>query len=140
MDTLIAPVLALAAWTFIVGFWLFGARIAAMKQLRISPQHGAEVGKLNAMLPERARAIAANFNHLHEQPTLFYAVALSLQWLQAVNPLTLGLAWAYVGSRVLHSFVQNGSNHVPTRFRVFMVSSFILMGLLGAAIWALAAA
>lgn len=129
MLTLLAPVLALVAWTFVVFVWMFATRIPAMAKLRIAPETGTHVQNLHNALPPYVRAVGDNYNHLHEQPTLFYAVAITLYLLDAGGVLALALAWAYVASRVVHSFVQIIVRQVPVRFLVFMISSGILAAL-----------
>ncbi len=54
-----------------------------------------------------------------------------MPWLSARRPrrysaLNLKLAWAYVGLRVAHSFVQTLVNKIEVRFLVFVISSLVL--------------
>jgi hypothetical protein len=81
-------------------------------------------------MPERARQVSANYMHLMEQPTIFYAVCLGLQFLgQGNHPVNIGLAWAYVATRVLHTLVHCTFNEVRLRFMLFLVSSTFLIAL-----------
>jgi hypothetical protein len=70
-----------------------------------------------------------NYKHLHAQPTPFYPVALAAEIAGAAAPLSVGLAWAYVGLRVLHSFVQATRNVIPVRFAVFSLGSLVRFAL-----------
>ena len=72
---------------------------------------------------------AHNYNHLLEQPTLFYAIALTLALLSGGGSGSLWLGWAYVGLRVLHSLIQATSNVVRWRFLVFTLASLVLLAL-----------
>jgi hypothetical protein len=76
--------------------------------------------------PEISR-VADNYNHLHEQPTIFYALALAAQVAGAADTVNVGLAWAYVALRVVHSLVQATKNVIMVRFTVFTLGSFVLM-------------
>jgi hypothetical protein len=68
--------------------------------------------------------------HLMEQPTIFYAVCLSLQFIgQGNHPINIGLAWGYVAARVLHTGVQGTVNNVSLRFALFLISSVFLIAL-----------
>ncbi len=78
-------------------------------------------------LPPRVRWKADNYNHLMEQPTLFYATVLTLALLEQGDALNLGLAWAYVGLRVAHSLIQALVNVILVRFSVFMIASAVLV-------------
>lgn len=78
-------------------------------------------------LPARVRWKADNYNHLMEQPTLFYAAALVLALLGQGDGLNLWLAWACVVLRVAHSLTQALVNVIPLRFALFMVASGVLV-------------
>jgi hypothetical protein len=84
------------------------------------------VQSMNAKIPRHRQWPADNYNHLHEQPTVFYAVAICLTFLEARDSTTVGLAWAYVGARVVHSLIQARTNIILARFGVFALSSVFL--------------
>jgi hypothetical protein len=124
---ILAPLLALVLWSFVMWAWLYATRIPAVVRNRIvfDPHRPAE--EFHAQLPAAVRWKADNYNHLMEQPTLFYAVALTLALLGAGAGLNLALAWLYVGLRVAHSLVQATVNIVMIRFAIFMVASVVLL-------------
>jgi hypothetical protein len=97
-----------------------------MRAAGIDPARVKRKGDLDA-LPVRVQQIADNYNHLHEQPTIFYALAVYTYLAGVADPLNIGLAWAYVGVRVVHSLIQCTTNFVPVRFMVFAVASLLLM-------------
>jgi hypothetical protein len=82
---------------------------------------------LNPVIPPRVRWKADNYNHLMEQPTLFYAVCLVIAVAGTGDGLDAALAWAYVGLRVLHSLVQATVNIVRYRFLLFVSASLLLI-------------
>jgi hypothetical protein len=124
--SMIAPVIALILWTFVIWFWMYFTRIPAMRAAGIDPAKIKSKAELDP-LPIKVKQIADNYNHLHEQPTVFYALAICSHLLALVDPLTVGLAWAYVALRVVHSLIQCTGNFVPLRFLVFASSSLVLM-------------
>ena len=126
---MIAPVLALVAWTFVMWFWMYATRIPAIQKANVDMAELSRTGAPLVLPPEVSR-IADNYNHLHEQPTIFYAVALTAQLAGATDGLSVGLAWAYVALRVVHSFVQATRNVIPVRFAVFSLGSLVLLALL----------
>jgi hypothetical protein len=75
------------------------------------------------------RQKADNYNNLMEQPTLFYALALTLAVLGAGDGLNAALAWLYVGLRIAHSLVQALVNVVMLRFAVFAAASLVLLAM-----------
>jgi hypothetical protein len=134
---MIAPVLALVGWTFVMWFWMYATRIPALQRARVDMAELSRTGAALALPPEVAR-VADNYNHLHEQPTLFYALALSAQLAGAADATNVALAWGYVAARVAHSLVQATRNVIPVRFAVFALASLLLMVLFGRTLWALA--
>jgi hypothetical protein len=121
------PVLALVTWTLVMWFWLYATRLPAMKRAGIDPQEAAHPGTYAHRMPEHARSVADNYNHLHEQPTIFYALMFFSALTGGVAAGTLSLAWAYVGCRVVHSLVQCTINKVVVRFAVFALGSLLLV-------------
>ena len=127
---LIAPVIALVCWTLAVMIWLGYERVRNINRLKLSPDAGKFARDLNALMPDRARQVSDNYMHLMEQPTLFYAVCFSLQFLgQGEHPVNIGFAWGYVSIRVLHTLVHSTFNDVRIRFFLFLLSSVFLVGL-----------
>lgn len=126
------PIVALAAWTMIMWLWMYATRLPAMTAAKVDPDslvNGPKVS-LDSVLPPQVQWKAHNYNHLHEAPTVFYAIALLLALIGQGDGLNAMLAWAYVGLRVLHSLVQVTINKVLLRFGLFALSSLCLMALI----------
>lgn len=130
MTPMLTPVLALVIWSLIVWVWMYATRIPAMQRAQIDPQAARHPGSLD-VLPTAARQVADNYNHLMEQPTIFYALVVYAHLVGHGDGVNVGLAWAYVGLRVVHSLVQNTVNLVPVRFLVFSLSTLCLIALAG---------
>ena len=128
---ILKPVVALAAWTMVMWIWMYATRIPAMKAAKvdIANRIGGVGTDLNGVLPEKTQWIAQNYNHLHEAPTVFYAVAIVLAIVGWGDGMNATIAWVYVGLRVLHSLVQATVNRVAVRFLIFGLSSLALMAL-----------
>ena len=125
---MLTPILALVCWTLIIWVWMYATRIPAMNAAKIHPQDAAHPGALNA-LPSSARRVADNYNHLHEQPTIFYALVAYTHLAGTTDMLNIQLAWAYVALRVIHSLNQCTVNHVTSRFITFKLSTLVLITL-----------
>ena len=125
-DSVLLPVLALIVWSLIVWAWMYALRIPAMQKAGIRPDDARHPGSLDA-LPASARQVADNYNHLMEQPTIFYALAFFVVLAGHDGGLAVTLAWAYVGLRVVHSLIQNTVNRVMLRFLVFSISTIVLI-------------
>jgi hypothetical protein len=127
---ILEPVVALLLWTSIMWLWMYATRIPAIQKAGMTLDPERPGGEQMAQLPANVRWKADNYNHLHEQPTLFYAVALTLALLGAGTDTNLTLAWAYVAMRIVHSLHQSLWNKIEIRFAIFSVSSLILIALI----------
>ena len=125
-SAMLAPVIALVLWTFVMWTWMYATRIPAILSSRMRLDPNAPRGAQMNELPPNVRWKADNYNHLFEQPTLFYAVALVLALARDNSNLALGLAWAYVVLRVVHSLWQALVNVIAIRFYLFAASSLVL--------------
>ena len=98
---ILKPLAVLAGWTMVMWVWMYATRIPAINKLPKPTEPGADQGWTGAMLeqilPREIQWKAHNYNHLHEAPTVFYAVALALAFIQQGNGLNTTIAWAYVG-------------------------------------------
>jgi hypothetical protein len=126
---ILAPLVALVLWSFVMWAWLYGTRIPAIVKNKIVLDPHRPKEEFNALVPARARWKADNYNHLMEQPTLFYAVALTLAMIGEGTGVNAGLAWAYVGLRIVHSLVQAIVNIIMLRFAIFMTASLVLLAM-----------
>lgn len=123
---MLAPVVALVAWSLVMLVWLYATRIPAMAALKINPEKFKDDPAAREKLPVGARRVAANYAHLAEQPTLFYAIAFAIQLQGDVSEFNIGLAWLYVALRVAHSLVQATVNIIAIRFTIFLVATVVL--------------
>jgi hypothetical protein len=128
MTSILTPALALIILSLIVWIWMYATRIPAMQKARINPQDARFPGSLD-VLPDSARQVADNYNHLMEQPTIFYALVFYIYLSGGQDTLYIWLAWAYVALRVVHTLIQCTGNIVNLRFTVFSLSTLVLMAM-----------
>lgn len=128
---ILAPVVALVAWTLVMQIWMYATRLPAMRRAGIvlKGRRGGRGGQLDGVIEDEVQWKAHNYNHLLEQPTLFYAVALALAMSGGGWKWSCILAWAYVGLRVLHSLIQATTNIVKWRFLAFNAASLVLLAM-----------
>ena len=124
---ILAPLIALVLWSFVMWAWLYATRIPAIVKNKIVHDPHRPNEEFHARLPARVRWKADNYNNLMEQPTLFYAVALALALIGEGTGVNAGLAWLYVVLRIAHSLVQAIVNVVMVRFAVFIAASVVLL-------------
>ena len=130
-NAILGPVAALALWSMVIWVWMYATRLPAMRRAKIDVAKivGGTGQNLETVLPPEVQWKAHNYNHLMEQPTIFYAVALALAIGGTGGGLNTQLAWAYVGLRIVHSLIQVTVNRVMWRFGVFALASLALLAL-----------
>ena len=124
---LVAPILALVLWTLVIWIWMYATRIPAMQKAKVDLQVAARTRVLD--LPPEVMWVSDNYNHLMEQPTIFYAAAFAAQLAGQADGLNVALAWTYVVLRVAHSLIQCTVNVIMLRFTVFALSTLALAAL-----------
>jgi hypothetical protein len=126
---MLAPIVALVLWSFVMWAWLYATRIPAMMRLKLTYDPRRPASEFIDRLPPQVQWKADNYNHLMEQPTLFYAIALVLALAAPGDGVNVALAWVYVALRVVHSLIQAMVNVIPARFGVFTLSSLVLLAM-----------
>ena len=125
---LLIPLLAQVALSFIVMLVMYRKRIAEMKSKRIHPQRMKTRSNAHGVLADSESA-ADNYANLFESPLLFYTAILLTLILMLQDTILVVLAWTYVSSRYLHSFIHVTYNRVMHRFSAFIFSSFVLLAI-----------
>jgi hypothetical protein len=126
---ILAPVTALLLLTCVVWAWMYITRLPAVRKSGMKLDATLPYGQQMGELPPRVRWKADNYNHLLEQPTLFYAVTLTLALLGQGEGLNVNLAWTYVALRIVHTLQQTLWNKIEVRFVLFFLSSLVLIAL-----------
>jgi hypothetical protein len=134
LSPMLAPVVVLVAWSLVMWLWMYATRIPAMRRAKTRLDPRIPPAELVGTLPPEVRWKADNYNHLMEQPTIFYAIALVLAVADmaagdAGSGLNIILAWFYVILRIIHSLVQATINIIMVRFAIFVAASLCLVGL-----------
>ena len=129
---ILAPAAVLVVWTIIILFWIVPVRFGAIAKVEdksvFTGKDGGRGQDLEGKIPDKANWPAHNHTHLHEQPTLFYAVVVILAIVGA-GAIDVLLAWSYVGIRIVHSLWQIFVNKIPVRFALFLLSTIVLIAL-----------
>jgi hypothetical protein len=129
---ILTPAAVLAAWTMVVFIWLLARRMTGFKAAGVKLGEmppGIRGGDGEDQMPAKANWISHNYTHLMEQPTVFYPVVLILAMLGDNSAVSVNLAWAYAGLRILHSIWQANVNTIPVRFALFGSASACLIAL-----------
>lgn len=129
---LLGPVVALVAWTLVVMLWMVVSRGKEFRKLGINMGNippGSRGADLEGRADPRSQWKSHNYNHLMEQPTIFYAIVFALILMDFDHSINVWLAWGYVAFRVAHSIVQSTINIVKYRFPLFLGATLCLVSL-----------
>ncbi len=125
---MLAPAAVLIAWSMIMVIWMAATRFPAIAKSGGGPKSatpGTRGVDLNGRLPDKVMWKAHNYDHLMEQPTVFYPAVIILS-IMGASALDITLAWIYVGIRIIHSFWQSLVNTLTVRISLFALSSLVL--------------
>ena len=122
------PAVVLVLWTLVVWLLMLVTRIPAVPKAGISLADARFSESMRA-LPAKVRQVADNYNHLMEQPTVFYAVVVMIAVLGKADFHAVVLSWGFVVTRILHSLIQITVNRVELRLPAFLISSLFLAAL-----------
>jgi hypothetical protein len=125
-SAILQPMFVVALLTVAITIYMIATRIPAMGKRKIDPQLAQTPSNLHNLLPPELMRISNNYNHLFEQPTLFYAVVISIALLGHTDSVNVSCAWAYAGLRIVHSLVQVTVDNVTIRFGAFLLSWIVL--------------
>lgn len=120
VSTILQPLFIMALLNLVMWLWMYATRIPAMSKAGIDSQDATKDSMQS--LPAEVVRVADNYNHLFEQPTLFYAVVLAIAMLGHVDTTNVACAWAFAGLRIAHSLVQATVNIIIVRFALFSLS------------------
>lgn len=126
------PVIALAAWTFVVLTVIPFVRVRSARRREITADD-FKLGE-SAAVPAYVSIPNRNYMNLLELPVLFYVVCVLLYVTAGASTVAVAVAWAYVALRIVHSAIHLSYNRVVHRLAAFALSN-VALGFL----WILAA-
>ena len=119
------PIVAMVALVIFVVVRLARSRVRAVRRRDISVRffelyQGSEE-------PEELRALSRHLVNLFELPILFYVACIVAYVSVQVDLWLVLLAWLFVVSRYVHSYIHLTSNIVIQRFRVYGIGLAVLV-------------
>ena len=82
-------------------------------------------------LPDFMVAVSRHYDNQFQVPILFLVTCLTVIVLDQTSYTTVILAWLFVATRIIHSFIHLGSNKVMNRARIFGVGWVIILVMWG---------
>lgn len=124
--SLMAPVFVQVALLFFTLVKMGQARANAVRSGDVKMRQIALSGE---DWPDDVKKVSNNYMNQLQLPLMMYAVAGFFMILGKVDMVAVVLAWTFVATRIVHSYIHIGSNFVLNRFRAFVSGVFVLMAL-----------
>lgn len=123
---ILGPLVVLVLWSLIVWICMYAYMIPVIVKLKLVYNPYKPKDEFISKFPPEKRWPADNYNHLMEQPTIFYAIVLTLAVMGSEEQIDTQLAWSYVALRIVHSIIQIVWNEATSRFVFFVASSLVM--------------
>jgi hypothetical protein len=118
------PVFVQVALTFALLIWMASARTASVKRGETKLR---DIALGQSAWPAKPMQISNCYDSQFQIPLLFYVLVILVWMTKQADLIFVVMAWIFVLSRLAHAYIHTGSNHVPTRFRVFAVGMIVLL-------------
>ena len=133
----------LILWPFLLQVLLPILVLLVMAKRKSADKKSGAFDPIRSALDNKAwsEGVVKTSNNLANQfqvPVLFYALCLMAFSIEAVGPVFLSLAWAFVVTRYMHAYVHITTNVVPRRLMLFSVGVLILIAMIVILAWSLA--
>ena len=124
IQAVLLPLFVEVALTFVLLFWMAGARFAAVRRGDVRPRDVA-LGESN--WPKQETQIANAYHNQIQLPVLFYVLTILAIVTRHADLLFVVLAWIFVVLRLAHAYVHVTSNRLGRRFAVFAAGAVVLV-------------
>ena len=129
LNQILYPAATLVAWSLFMLVWMEFVRFASIIRQKIpAGGPGTRGDSLEGVLPDKVNWKAHNYNHLMEQPTIFYPLVIMLS-MTSHDVIDIRLAWTYTVLRIMHSLWQSFINTLQVRFLIFIAYALVLIAM-----------
>lgn len=122
--TVLLPLFAQVALTFVLLIWMGSLRVAAVRRGEVHPR---DIALREPNWPRRLLQVQYAFHNQLELPMLFYVLTILVWITRFADLLFVVLAWVFVLLRVAHAYVHVTDNNVPRRGLVFITGAIVLI-------------
>ena len=120
---ILMPVFLHVLLIFFLGIKTAIARSAAIRRREVRIK---EIVLDNRGWPERARKLSNNFDNQFQLPMLWYALVALLIATYLVGTVQIVLAWCFVATRIVHSYIHTGGNDLRLRLYAFLAGATVV--------------
>ena len=124
IQTILLPLFVEVVLTFVLLFWMAGARVAAVRRGDVHPR---DVALREPNWPKQETQVANAYQNQLELPVLFYVLTILAIETKHADLMFVLLAWVFVALRVLQALTHVTSNNVRFRGGFFGASAIVLL-------------
>ena len=124
IQMVLLPVFVQVALTFALLIWMASVRTASVTRGETKLR---DIALGQSAWPAKPTQISNCYDSQFQIPLLFYVLVVLAWMTKQADLIFVVMAWIFVLSRLAHAYIHTGSNHVPTRFRVFAVGMIVLL-------------
>ena len=122
---LVYPMVFYVFYIFVLGLFLFRARFNAVRSKKMDFRYFKSY--TGTPPPEDVQIPARHFDHQFQAPLVFLIGGVAHLALADISYATVILAWLFVATRLIHSFIYLGRNHVLHRATAFALGWVVLV-------------
>jgi len=126
VSDLLLPVFVEVGLTFFLMFWMGLLRREALSSGAVQP---SDISLREPNWPRRALQVANNFQNQLELPMLFYVVVALILITSTNSLIFVILAWIFVLSRIVHTYIHTGPNELYSRSVALGVGAIALVAM-----------
>lgn len=120
------PIAFYVFYIVLLGIYNFIVRYSATKNRQLKLSY---FRTYSGDAPDAVIVAGRHFDNQFQVPLLFFITCLATQVFNAVDTTALILAWAFIGTRLIHTFVHLTSNNVLRRALSFFAGFICIIGM-----------
>lgn len=124
LQTVLLPLFVQVALTFVLLFWMGGARVSSIRAGEVKMR---DIALRQPNWTPRVLKIGNAYHNQLELPLLFYVLTILALFTRQADLLFVLLAWLFVATRLIHAYIFVTSNHVGRRFYAFLSGAIVLL-------------
>lgn len=114
---LVYPMTFYVLYIWALVFRNFRIRVRAIKNKEVSAKYFKSFQ--GDPVPDHLHILGRHYDNQFQVPLLFFIVCVAHMVLAAANIWTIGLAWVFILTRLAHSWIHLGRNHLMFRVTAF---------------------
>src|SRR5712691_4227922 len=123
IQAILLPLFVEVALTFVLLFWMAGARVAAVRRGDVRPR---DVALREPSWPKQETQIANAYQNQLELPVLFYVLTILAVITRHADFLFVVMAWIFVAMRLVQAYIHVTDNVVQRRGLAYIVGAIVL--------------